>query len=120
MPDEDMPHIPTGNAPGFRDLRDDGDVPRAMFLPHTVNDNGTVRAVYPANSMMIGSTTVATSGEEQPSIRMDYAMAPASLLFIPTVAELRILADAFTEIADKMEKDAADMLAAALKKGPTA
>lgn len=108
--------IPNKNGPNYREVRSEDGEHRAMFAPHWIQADGVMRMVHPACTMSLGQMRARGSDNYQPTIRIDHAFGPTSLVFVPSADELRALGQGMIETADQMVKDADDMLAAALAK----
>ncbi len=109
--------IPSKMAVDFRRADQDDDGTRPFVQPHySQNDDGSLRAIYPARAMMLGHMLAEGNDDPVPIIKSDYAFGSTSLVYLPTAPELRMFGEEMLRIAERMEASAADLLARALAK----
>src|SRR6478735_4230910 len=110
--------IPGKRADDYKDLsaRAD-DPPRFNFPPHFIMDGDQRRYVLPAQGCVFTVAHEIGTGIMIPMIRVDVVPTGVSLQVPLTVNELRVFAADFVKVADQMDQDAANLLAATLAKG---
>jgi hypothetical protein len=95
------------NDPTYRDLR--SNEPRAMVAPHLRNGAMTLPA--------FSADFVGWNEKDAPMRGVIYLNGPlGSLAFLPTVEEMRAIAETMNEMTDLSEAQASELAAAALAK----